>query len=76
MGQREVFLKTLSPIVGAIGVALAAVFVFAVTNMDSPFFKADDVFRPQGQIVDVADRPGSLDNSDESQSSRSEVCAS
>ncbi|MEE2923545.1 MAG: FecR family protein [bacterium] len=62
-GYGSIF-ENFSPIVGAIGVALAAVFVFAVTNMDSPFFKADDVFRPQGQIVDVADRPGSLDNSD------------
>ena len=64
MGGYGSIFGTFSPIVGAIGVALAAVFVFAFTNMDSPFFKADDVFRPHGQIVDVVHLTGSIDDSD------------
>ena len=47
-------LENFSPVVGVIGVALAAVFIFAFAKMDSPFFKTNDVFRPKGQVIDVA----------------------
>ena len=60
-GYGSIF-DNLSSVVGAVGVAVAAVFLFAFANMDSPFFKSDNVFRPQGQLADI-DRSRSTDDS-------------
>tara|TARA_B100000674_G_C37964580_1_gene973873 strand:- start:370 stop:1485 length:1116 start_codon:yes stop_codon:yes gene_type:complete len=51
-GYGSIF-ENLSPVVGTLGLALAAIFLFAVMKMDSPFFKADDVYRPQSQPMDI-----------------------
>ena len=51
-GYGSIF-ENLSPVVGTLGLALTAVFLFAVMKMDSPFFKADDVYRPQSQSMDI-----------------------
>ena len=51
-GYGSIF-ENLSPVVGTLGLALTAVFLFAVMKMDSPFFRADDVYRPQSQSMDI-----------------------
>ena len=56
-------LENFKPVVGAIGLALAAVFLFAFAKMDSPFLKSNDVFRPKSQLVTVADKVGDSEKS-------------
>tara|TARA_Y100000589_G_scaffold293425_1_gene298392 strand:+ start:840 stop:1958 length:1119 start_codon:yes stop_codon:yes gene_type:complete len=52
-GYGSIF-ENLGSVVGVVGLALAAVFVFAVMKMESPFFRVDDGYRPQSQTIDVA----------------------
>ena len=60
--------ENLTPVLGAVGMALAAVFIFAIANMETPFFKSNEISRPDGQIIDVARE--SIDNRDTDESQR------
>ena len=46
--------ENLTPVLGAVGMALAAVFIFTIANMETSFFSSNEISRPGGQIIDVA----------------------